>query len=290
VTAGTACAARHRTSGAEAGEAFGAHPRRYRRRAALSQRDRAERVGLSVDTVSTLKRGRHTLPHPETAARLAKAERAALVEAAHSALPTACAEAASNLWSPTVPSTNLPAPLSSFIGREQEQAEVAELVGRCRLVTLTGAGGVGKTRLALRVAEELYAGYPGGAWLVELSSLADPLLVPDAVAAVCGLREEHGHPLLTTLPAYLHGKELLLVLDNREHLVDGCARLAAAILRQCPRVRLPATSREALSVTGECRDRVSSLTVPDPLHLPAYDLIPAYEVVRLFAIRAQACK
>ncbi|HWE60958.1 MAG TPA: tetratricopeptide repeat protein, partial [Chloroflexota bacterium] len=182
---------------------------------------------------------------------------------------------------------NLPAALSSFIGREREQARVRALLASNRLVTLTGTGGVGKTRLALAVAEGLVNAYPDGVWLVELASLAEPAQVPGAVATALGLREQAGRPMRELLIDYLSTRRLLLLLDNCEHLVAACAALATALLRSCPGLWVMATSREGLGVAGERRYRVSSLSVPDARHLPVPELAGSYEAVRLFVARAQ---
>src|SRR5207237_2848216 len=123
-------------------------------------------------------------------------------------------------------------------------AEVKQLLGTTRLLTLTGSGGCGKTRLALQVAADLLEEYPDGVWLAELAALADPALVPQTVAAALGVREEPGRPLTQTLLDYLRPKLLLLVLDNCEHLLAACAQLADTLLRGCPNLRLLASSRE----------------------------------------------
>jgi predicted ATPase/Tfp pilus assembly protein PilF len=154
-------------------------------------------------------------------------------------------------------------------------------------VTLTGAGGAGKTRLALAVAGELLGEYSQGVWLVELASLTDPALVVQAVAQTLALREETGQPLLDTLLAHLKQKKLLLVLDNCEHLVAACAELATALLRVCPHLRMLATSREGLGVAGERLYRVPSLAVPPLDHLPAPEELGQYAAVVLFVARAQ---
>jgi predicted ATPase len=134
-----------------------------------------------------------------------------------------------------------------------------------RLLTLTGPGGCGKTRLALVAASDLAEGFEDGAWLVELASLADPALVQGAVASTLGVRDQPGSPATETLSGYLRTKELLLVLDNCEHLVEACAVLAEVLLRACPNLRILATSREAMGVAGETR-----LTVPrSPCRIPA---------------------
>jgi predicted ATPase/class 3 adenylate cyclase len=190
------------------------------------------------------------------------------------------------LLSPQAPRHNLPLALSSLIGREADQGEVLALLAEARLVTLTGTGGVGKTRLALAVAAELVDQYPDGVWLAELAALAESELATGAVAQALGVREEPGRPLTATLIAHLKAKRLLLVLDNCEHLVGACAALAGALLRACPGLRILATSREGLEIAGEHRYRVPSLSVPDPRHLPPPELTGSYEAVRLFVARA----
>jgi class 3 adenylate cyclase len=159
---------------------------------------------------------------------------------------------------------NLPRQLTAFIGREKEFAEVRQLLSSSPLLTLTGAGGCGKTRLALQVAADLLRELPDGVWLVELAALTDPTLVPQAVAAGLGIREEPGRPLTQMLLEYLRPRVLLLVLDNCEHLLDACARLAADLLQSCPDLRVLATSRESLGLAGEQSYRVPSLSLPDP--------------------------
>src|SRR5215218_2342227 len=135
------------------------------------------------------------------------------------------AEEESAARTPEPPPHNLPSELSSFVGREKELAEVKRLLENNRLLTLTGSGGCGKTRLALAVARELVEGFEAGVWLVELAPLADPSLVPQVVASTLGVREQVGHSLTETLSDYLGSKKLLLVLDNCEHLVEACATL-----------------------------------------------------------------
>jgi len=164
-----------------------------------------------------------------------------------------------------VVSNNLPVPLTSFIGREREIAEVRRLLAGARLLTLTGAGGCGKSRLALQVAAAELERFRHGVWLVELAALADPSLVPQAAASVLRVDEQPGRALSDTLVGYLRPKSLLLVLDNCEHLLAACAHLADTLLRACPDLRILATSREGLGVPGETLWRVPSLSVPDPL-------------------------
>jgi predicted ATPase/class 3 adenylate cyclase len=188
---------------------------------------------------------------------------------------------------------NLPRQLTSFVGREQEMADVKRLLAATPLLTLVGTGGAGKTRLALQVAADVLETYRDGAWLVELAPLTDPSLVPQTVAATLGVREQAGRPVTQTLQEYLRTRMLLLVLDNCEHLVAACAALAEGLLRACPNLRIMATSREALGIAGETTWRVPSLSLPDPrqpgsgaAELAA--VLPQYEAVRLFIDRALA--
>jgi predicted ATPase/class 3 adenylate cyclase len=188
---------------------------------------------------------------------------------------------------------NLPQALSSFIGREKEVDEVKQRLSSTRLLTLTGVGGTGKTRLSLQVAADRMEEYPDGVWLVELAPLSDPALVPHAVATVLAVREEPGVPLPQTLAQHLKAKHLLLVLDNCEHLLSACAALTQALLQQCPHVTVLASSREGLGIAGEVVYRVPSLSLPDAAHLAPdrAGLMPAliqYEAVQLFIDRASA--
>jgi non-specific serine/threonine protein kinase len=186
------------------------------------------------------------------------------------------------------PATHLPAPLTSFVGRVPERAEVQELLECAPLVVLTGTGGVGKTRLALQVAQELHDRYPDGVWLVELAPLADPSLVGQTVALALGLIEQPDRPLAAALVEFLGPKRLLLLLDNCEHLLTAAATLAADLLRACPQLRILATSRQALGVPGEVAYRVPSLAVPDPDRVAIAQEMQEGEAVRLFVERARA--
>jgi predicted ATPase/class 3 adenylate cyclase len=179
---------------------------------------------------------------------------------------------------------NLPVLVSSFVGREAELAEVRRLVAGARLVTLTGAGGAGKTRLALQVAAGLADGAGDGVWFVDLAALADPALVAVTVAGVLGVRQEPGRPVLDTLAEAVGGRSLLVLLDNCEHVLDACAKLADALLRDCPNLALLATSREPLGIDGEEVHRVPSMEVPADGEDAA--VIGNTEAVRLFADRA----
>jgi predicted ATPase/DNA-binding CsgD family transcriptional regulator len=183
---------------------------------------------------------------------------------------------------------NLPIQLTSFVGRTREIAEVKCLLAGTRLLTLTGAGGCGKSRLALRVVTDLLEEYADGIWLVELASLTDPTLVSQTVAAALTVRERLGRPITDTLAEYLRSKSLLLVLDNCEHVRAACTVLADVLLRACPNLRVLATSREILSLAGEAFYRVPPLSVPDPGRIPPLEQLSQYEAVRLFVERARA--
>lgn len=189
-----------------------------------------------------------------------------------------------------MPGNNLPAHLPTLVGREESITLVRRhlLETESGLLTLTGAGGSGKTRLALAVAASLLDEFPDGAWLVELAPLNDPALVPAAIMASMGIREQPGRTTQQSLLDGLRTASALLVLDNCEHLVDACANLVAALLSACPRVRILATGREALRIAAERTWRVPTLPVPDPHQAGALDALSKYPSVRLFVERAQA--
>ena len=182
---------------------------------------------------------------------------------------------------------NLPHALTSFVGREHELVAVKRALGMTRLLTLTGPGGSGKTRLALEVARDLAGAYSDGVWLVELAGLSEGELVPQEVMTTLGVREQPGRPLTETLVEALRNKEMLLVLDNCEHLIDACAQLAETLLSRCARLRVLATSREPLDVAGEMNWAVPALSLPDPQRTPTVEELEGYESARLFVERAQ---
>ena len=184
---------------------------------------------------------------------------------------------------------NLPRQLTSFIGREKEMGEVKRLLSTADLVTLTGSGGAGKTRLAFQVAADVIEHYPDGVWLAEFAPIADSALVPKIVASALNVPEQPGRDMTETLADALRHKALLLVLDNCEHLLAPSRDLAATLLRKCPQIRILATSREGLGVPGETLWRVPSLSVPEDVrHLPPPEELVLYDAVRLFADRAVA--
>jgi predicted ATPase/DNA-binding XRE family transcriptional regulator len=266
--------------------AFGHLLWQYRRAAGLTQEALAERAGLSVRGVSDLERGARRAPHRETvrlladALALGSAERASLERAVRRqhGLPTASQARSAALGS------HLPAPLTSFVGRERELAEVPRLLGGPRLLTLIGLGGIGKTRLALEVAGAAAA--PETAF-VDLASLERAAVVPEAVAAALGVIGTPGQDLPTTLAHALQGRPLLLVLDNCEHVISACAELADGLLRACPDLRILATSREPLGVGGETVWTVPPLALPDPACSSAKELGES-AAVRLFVERGQS--
>ncbi|MFN7954941.1 MAG: adenylate/guanylate cyclase domain-containing protein [bacterium] len=183
---------------------------------------------------------------------------------------------------------NLPVQLTHFIGREQPIAELVQALSRARLVTLTGSGGAGKTRLALQVGSELLERFAHGVWLVELAPLADAGEVSQAVATALGIQAPSGRPVLDTLTARLADEERLVILDNCEHLVDAAAEIATTLLQASTRSRVLVTSREPLRVPGETTYRVPSLTLPDGRDEVPLALLAQCEAVRLFADRASA--
>jgi predicted ATPase/class 3 adenylate cyclase len=185
---------------------------------------------------------------------------------------------------------NLPQQVTSFIGRERELAEVKALLGRTRLLTLLGVGGLGKTRLSLQAAVEVIDDYPDGAWFVELAPLADPRLAAQAVASVLGVKEDAGRPVSEALANFCRDRRLLLILDNCEHLIQACAELAAGLLRTAAHVTILASSREALHVPGETSYQVPPLAAPDPQRPATPGALVQFEAVRLFVDRAQAAQ
>jgi predicted ATPase/transcriptional regulator with XRE-family HTH domain len=270
--------------------------RQRRVAAGLTQEALAERSGLGARSIQGLERA-ETRPRRETLRQLINAlglapEQAAEFELAarpaprhRRGVPLTAGVTRGGAGLDASARHNLPVQLTSFVGRERAVIDLRDRLRATHLLTLTGTGGCGKTRLALEVAANDVDAYVDGVWLVELAGVVEPALVDQSVATVAAVREVAGQPLLATVLAALHSRQLLLVLDNCEHLIEACARLTDAILRACPNVRILATSREPLGIDGEVSWRVPSLTVAaatgpdDPL---------TGEAARLFVDRAVA--
>jgi predicted ATPase/DNA-binding XRE family transcriptional regulator len=255
---------------------FGALLRRYRLAAGLSQEALAERARLSVQAVGALERGDRRAPYRDTVELLADALHLTDEERAQLHAAVARRRGPATAAPPLLPGralSNLPVPITRFIGREQEQAAVLRLLDSSRLLTLTGMGGIGKTRLAIQAATMLGDRYADGVRLVDLAAVTDPALVPQAIAQGVGADEAPGRSTVDGLTHTLRGKTLLLLLDNCEHVRTASGELATTLLRACPSLRVLATSREALGVIGETVWWVPSLSVPgampaDPAALP----------------------
>jgi len=267
---------------------FGKWLRQERRTRDLTQEAFADQVGIARITLRKIESG-ELKPSKELALLLVEkigipeAERTAWVAFARG-LAELPLKPANPL--PPRPRTNLPAALTTFIGRQKELTDVIQLIGKNRLVTLTGSGGVGKTRLSIQAASSLLAEYPVGVWLVELAPLSDPALVAQSFCAALGVVPEGGGSELEALVNYLHAKKILLVVDNCEHLLDAAARLCQALLQSCPELHILATSREALGIPGEAAYRVPSLSLPNVKDF--LQLIQNSEAVKLFVERAAA--
>ena len=196
-------------------------------------------------------------------------------------------EVATDAPAAQTPKHNLPHQLTSFIGREKEIAELEHLLAGTRLLTLTGSGGCGKTRLALQMARRMLHAYPDGVWLVELAPLERPSLVTQTVASVLAVKEQPGKALLDAVAEWVASRKLLLVLDNAEHLLAACGELVDLLLRRCDRLVILVTSRERLGIAGELTYRVPSLSVPDARGDATPEEALASEAARLFIERAR---
>jgi len=183
---------------------------------------------------------------------------------------------------------NLPVQLSSFIGREKEISEIKVIIESSRLLTLLGSGGAGKTRLAMQVGADVIDDFANGVFITELATVSDPLMIAQTILNSIGEKEEQGRSPSETLVANLRDKEMLIILDNCEHLISECANLAETLLRNCSKLKIIATSREALNCTGEQTYRVPSLTLPDPSVNNSPEQLTQFESVRLFIERALA--
>ncbi|MBS1519214.1 MAG: tetratricopeptide repeat protein [Bacteroidetes bacterium] len=181
---------------------------------------------------------------------------------------------------------NLPQQLTGFIGREEEITDIKKLLSEARMLSILGSGGTGKTRISLQAAAELIDDFENGVWVTVLAPITEPALIPSAIVRSLGASGQAGEDSETTLLNYLKDKELLLILDNCEHLIEACAQTAETILKKSKRVKIIATSREALKIDGEILYRLSSLSVPDPKKKISLIELSKYEAVRLFIERA----
>jgi predicted ATPase/tetratricopeptide (TPR) repeat protein/DNA-binding XRE family transcriptional regulator len=270
---------------------FGALLREFRLAARLSQEALAERAGMSARGISDLERGIHRAPYQQTVNLLLDALE---LDREQRALMTAAAQrpgrmTAVPLRSQTSPRHNLPEDATSFIGRAAEVATLKDLLQRpqVRLVTLTGPGGCGKTRLALRAAANLVSEFTDGVFFVSLAAITDPQVVPSAIAAALTLREREGHGPMEAVLDHLSGRNVLLVLDNIEHLPD-VSELLPELLEHCPKLHLLVTSRAVLHLSWEFIFEVQPLTVPDPGSSIDLQALSRYEGVALFIERARA--
>jgi non-specific serine/threonine protein kinase len=273
---------------------------RARRRAlGLTQAFLAAELDVSANTVARWERGELQIGRPRRVLR--RLERLERGSAHHRQAPprrsTATraenrlsAERPEPTWRPRTPEQrhNLPSELSSFVGRQIELNRVQRQLRTTRLLTLTGTGGVGKTRLALRLAAQVEPDYSDGVWFVELGPLSDPQQVARSVAGVLGVHERPDQALLQTLVDVTSSRQLLLVLDNCEHLLSACAELAIALLRRCADVRILATSREPLALDGELTWPVPPLVIPEERANLPLEQFGEIEAVRLFIDRARA--
>ena len=277
-----------------------------RRRVGLTQRELSIAVGYSDSQISRLEHNQRVPDRAALAALFVPALEivyesewtARLLELGAEARRAEAPSFDAHIF--PAPPNNLPLQLNSFIGRDTEIAELVRLLSpatinagsdpklKSRLITLTGPGGVGKTRLAIQAAIHLMEKFPDGVWMIDFAPLVDPALVPQTVAATLGLREEGGQSMVANLISHLRTKTSLLLLDNCEHLIETCAHLAAAVLQACPNVSILATSREVLGISGEIPFLVNPLPVPDLNQTLPIDHLIEYDGVRLFVERARA--
>ena len=266
---------------------FGDLLRKYRNAACLTQEDLAERAGLSVDTISLLERGEHRRPHRYTMESLANA--LGLSQQERIRFETTARMPAVRADAHGVHLTNVPSQLTPFIGRERGVEEVRHrlLHSDVRLLTLTGPGGVGKTRLGLQVATQVLDQFADGVCFVVLASISDPALVPSAITQALQVKQGAGQSVAEALKQYLRKRQQLLVLDNFERLLEAGPPLTQ-LLAACPRLKVLVTSRVVLRLQGEHNYEVPTLTLPPAGHRPSLEQLDRYEGIRLFTERARA--
>ncbi len=266
---------------------FGARLRQLREAAGLTQEELAWRAGLTAKAISVLERGERKRPFPHTVRAIADVlelsgnERASLL----AAVPKR-GSAATSSASTTVSKSNLPTPSTPLLGRERELVEISNFLPEVRLLTLTGTGGVGKTRLAVQAARDAAELFPDGTIFVGLAPLGDSALVVPTVAQSLGLREAEGQTPRETLRAYLREKRLLLVLDNFEHVLEAAPEVAD-LIETCPRLSVLVTSRAPLRVRGEQEYPISPLALPASTIAPSVEELVGSASGRLFAERAR---
>jgi non-specific serine/threonine protein kinase len=265
----------------------------------MTQEELAERAGISPRSISGLERGEGATPRRDTVTQLVQAlglagaertEFQAMVVRRRPQTPRPSTSVPRTIGdrSDTASRHNFPRSLNSFVGRDQELRELGPMLATAPLVSIVGAGGVGKTRLARELARRQAGAYADGAWLVELAELTEPSMVADAVAATVGLPLLQPALMVDALASYLRPRHMLLVLDNCEHVVGGCADLLSSLLRTCPELHVLATSREPLAISGEIIWLLRPLKLPDPNLTLSARQITDLPAVRLFVERARA--
>ena len=288
----------------ESTSSFGYWVRRQRKALDLTQQALADRVGCSLAAIKKIESDERR-PSRQIAERIADVlgvpahQREIFVEVARGirsvdqlSLAREPAPAPTQFETPKLALHNLPMQLTSFVGREHELEEARQLLSDTRLLTLTGPGGTGKTRLAIYLAADMLGmkQFANGVWLVEFAPLGDPALVAQTVASTLGVREQPGRTILDALTDYVRAKNMLLILDNCEHLIQACAQLTDNLLHAAPRLKIVATSRESLGIAGEIAYRVPSLPLPDTRQIHDFHVLEQNDCVQLFIDRAIAAQ